>query len=69
MIDYKNLSEHDAIALRVAIGQKVAQLLNLQVDAKTGWIKTTTGKKSIQGLGSTIIGIMEDEFKRLTDEA
>jgi len=67
MTNYENLSEYEAIALRIAIGQKVAELLNLQADAKTGWVKTTTGKKSIQGLGSTIIGIIEDEFKRITE--
>ncbi len=54
------------IALNVAIGQKVAELLNLKFD-KSGRTKTTWGTKSIQGLGATITRIIEEENERLKD--
>lgn len=66
-MDYKKLSESDLIVLRVAIGQQVSELLDLKVNKKTGWVKTSHGKKSIQGLGSAIIRIIESEITRVTE--
>jgi hypothetical protein len=67
-MNISNLPETDAVAVRVAIGQQVVELFKLKVDPKTGWITTTTGKKSLQGIGSTLIGIIESEVKRLTEK-
>ena len=51
-------------ALTVAIGQKVAELLNLKFD-KLGRTKTSWGTKSIIGLGATIERIIEEEKTRI----
>ena len=51
------------VALNVAIGQKVAELLNLKF-GKDGRTKTSWGTKSIQGLGASIARIVEEEEKR-----
>lgn len=49
----------------VAVGQKVAALLNLKVNKITGVLNTSIGTKSIQGLGACIIRIIEEENNHL----
>lgn len=63
-MDYEQLSEEDAIALRVAIGHELVKLFNLKMP-KNGLLETATGKKSMQGIGSTVIGILETQYKRI----
>jgi hypothetical protein len=55
----------ELITLQVAIGPQVAQLLFLKFDKKMGRTKTTYGTKSIQGLGTSIMRIVEEETSRL----
>ena len=52
------------IALNVAIGYEVAQLLNLKF-GKDGRTKTSWGTKSVLGLGATIARIVEEQTERL----
>lgn len=52
--------------LEVAIGQRIAELLDLKF-SKSGRTNTTWGTKSIQGLGACIDRITEEEKERLKD--
>ena len=54
----------DATTLEVAIGYKVAQLLNLKF-GKDGRTKTSWGTKSVQGLGACITRIVEEQTEGL----
>lgn len=54
------------VVFNVAVGQKVAELLNLKF-GKDGKTKTSWGTKSIQGLGASIARIYEEEQKRKGD--
>ena len=56
------------VALSVAIGYEVANLLNLSADKKTGYIKTAWGTKSIKGLGQCIQRIIEEQTNRLNEK-
>ena len=49
----------------ISVGQKIASLLNLKVNKTTGLIDTSIGKKTIQGLGIYLIGIIEEENNHL----
>jgi hypothetical protein len=52
--------------MQVAVGQRVAELLNLKFST-IGRTRTSWGTKSIQGLGACITRIMEEEQIRLAD--
>lgn len=52
------------VALNIAIGYEVAQLLNLKFNA-TGKLNTSLGAKSVQGLGASIAKIIEEQTERL----
>jgi len=60
----KTLTKETAVS--VAIGQRLSDLLNLKI-GKDGKINTSWGRKTIKGLGSCIIAIVEDENERLKD--
>ena len=57
-------TESKELFLSVAVGQKVAELLNLKF-GKDGRTKTSWGTKSLQGLGACITRIVEEETERL----
>ena len=67
MKGYKDLSEIQAVELRVAMGHEIIKFLGLKQDKKTGMVKTAWGNKHVQGIGSEIIGILETELKRITE--
>ncbi|HRG11386.1 MAG TPA: hypothetical protein PLJ08_22620 [Cyclobacteriaceae bacterium] len=52
--------------LEIAVGQRVAELLNLKFNT-IGRTNTSWGTKSIQGLGACITRIIEEEQIRLSD--
>lgn len=54
--------DQNNINYQIGIGQKVSALLNLKVD-KSGKINTSWGSKTVQGLGASIIRIIEEENK------
>jgi hypothetical protein len=51
--------------LKIAIGYELLQLLNLKVDA-AGKVKTSWGKKSVEGLGASVLSIVEQQKERLS---
>ena len=54
-------------ALKVAIGYEVANLLSLKVNKTTGYLNTTIGTKSIQGLGAVILRIVQEQTDRINN--
>ena len=50
--------------VNIAVGQKISQILYLKF-GKNGKCKTDLGIKSIQGLGSMIVQIVEQEKERI----
>ena len=50
----------------IAIGQQVAELLNIKF-GKDGRAKTSWGTKTVEGLGNCIIRIHEEQTERLKD--
>lgn len=59
------MAQTKELVLSVAIGQAIAERLNLHNDH--GLIRTTWGKKTIQGLGEMVLDIVRDEKNRLSD--
>ena len=57
----------DKIALEVAIGYEVSQLLSLKFSKAEGRTKTAWGTKSVQGLGACIARIVQEQTERLKD--
>ncbi len=58
-----HLTENESIALKVAIGYEVSQLLNLKF-GKDGRTKTSWGTKSVEGLGACIQRIVEEQTEK-----
>lgn len=58
-----------AVILRTAIGQAVGELLSVKFNKTDGRCKTSWGTKTVQGLGASIMRIVEEHTDRLTEEA
>lgn len=60
------LTTSETYLLETAIGEKIAALLFLRPNKKTGYIQTSWGNKTMQGLGASVLNIILNETEQIT---